>query len=250
MRITHANALVACLSAALVAATAGEAAAQIGIGIGIGPRGGIGYGPGIGYYPGRYGIGPGFPYGVGGVGPGGRYGYGVGGAFGYGSSYYGPGYGGRPPIGVYDTSPAYNSTQAYGLRGTRYMDQYYSNPAFALPPRTLGTPAPAAPQPAPTTAEVTILVPVADAEVRFGDQPMSAFAGRTTRVFRSPPLAEGKVFEYVLTASWTGPDGRPVRKTRTVDVSAGQAVTVDFGTGPADEAAVPQPPRPEPESSE
>lgn len=229
---------IACLSIALAAATAGEAAAQFGIG--IGPRG-FGYGSGFGYggfggYPfgPRYGFGPGFGYGYP-FGP--RYGFGPG--FGYGYGFGDP---------FYDRSRSRSNNDSRSSRYSYRPNYVRQQPAMqALP---------AVPVAPPTYAAVTILVPVADAQVRFGDQVMTAHAGETARLFHSPSLAAGKTFEYVLQAEWTSPEGETVRKSRTVDVSAGLAVTVDFSEGPNEATSPPKtpapvaplPPTPEPET--
>jgi uncharacterized protein (TIGR03000 family) len=47
------------------------------------------------------------------------------------------------------------------------------------------------------------------------------------RRFHSPPLAAGQTFRYTLEASWTE-DNKPVRRTRTVRVRAGEQTDVDL----------------------
>jgi uncharacterized protein (TIGR03000 family) len=55
----------------------------------------------------------------------------------------------------------------------------------------------------------------------------------TLRHFVSPPIEPGRSFTYELTAKWME-NGRPVTRTKTVDVRAGQLVQVDL-TQPAGE---------------
>jgi uncharacterized protein (TIGR03000 family) len=61
------------------------------------------------------------------------------------------------------------------------------------------------------------------------------FDGRKTRQtgavreFVSPPIPAQGTFTYTITARWME-NGQPVEQTRTVNVKAGQRVTVDFTT--------------------
>jgi uncharacterized protein (TIGR03000 family) len=59
------------------------------------------------------------------------------------------------------------------------------------------------------------------------------------RRFYSPPLPTGRTFRYELEATWTGPDGKPVRVKKIVRVSAGERIPVDLRTGDAPPADVP-----------
>jgi uncharacterized protein (TIGR03000 family) len=51
------------------------------------------------------------------------------------------------------------------------------------------------------------------------------------RLFRSPPLEAGRQYHYTVTARWRQA-GRPVERTRQVNVGAGARVLLDF-TRPA-----------------
>lgn len=48
------------------------------------------------------------------------------------------------------------------------------------------------------------------------------------RVFNSPPLDPNKTYTYVAKATWTDPNGKPMTREKSVDVRAGQQVTVDL----------------------
>jgi uncharacterized protein (TIGR03000 family) len=51
------------------------------------------------------------------------------------------------------------------------------------------------------------------------------------RLFRTPALAEGQPYYYVIGASWLGDDGRRVSRERTVAVEPGKSYQVDLRTG-------------------
>ncbi|MCS7167462.1 MAG: TIGR03000 domain-containing protein [Gemmatales bacterium] len=88
------------------------------------------------------------------------------------------------------------------------------------------------PRPLPSTnnvAEITILLPAADAQVFVEDYELRTMG--TRRTLQSPPLTPGKRYEYTITASWKS-NGQMVRQTRIVTLQAGQQITVDF-TKPA-----------------
>jgi uncharacterized protein (TIGR03000 family) len=74
-------------------------------------------------------------------------------------------------------------------------------------------------------AVVLVKVPLALADVTFNGTTTTT-TGKT-RVFTTPALEPGKTYSYSVTASWTD-GGIPRTLTRTVQVSAGQTVTVDF----------------------
>jgi uncharacterized protein (TIGR03000 family) len=104
---------------------------------------------------------------------------------------------------------------------------------YVVPPATYNafySPASATPvAPANDTAQVTVYVPAATAEVWFGDTAVQTTG--TARQFVSPPLVPGRTFTYHVTARWTV-DGQQVMQSRDVAVRAGDRVTVDF-TRPA-----------------
>lgn len=78
-----------------------------------------------------------------------------------------------------------------------------------------------------TTALVAVRVP-ADAELWFEGSKMAP-AGNI-RVFRTPPLEPGKLYVYDVVVRWPVGDQEETR-TRTVLLSAGETIGVDF-TGP------------------
>jgi uncharacterized protein (TIGR03000 family) len=73
-------------------------------------------------------------------------------------------------------------------------------------------------------AYVTVVVPV-DAAVFFDGEATSLTGG--TRTFVSPPLEKGKKYRYEVTAKWKA-NGKQVEQTRTVPVTAGARVSVNF----------------------
>jgi uncharacterized protein (TIGR03000 family) len=81
-----------------------------------------------------------------------------------------------------------------------------------------------------TKANLTLVVP-ASAEVFFDDTPTTQTG--TERVYVTPPLEVGKTFTYSVRVRWQE-NGKTVEQTRTVDVSAGGNVRVDF-TRPRDQ---------------
>jgi uncharacterized protein (TIGR03000 family) len=75
------------------------------------------------------------------------------------------------------------------------------------------------------TAEITIILPVADAEVTVEDYPVRT--GGPRRVLESPELQPGKLYTYTITATWKQGE-ETVRKKKQVTVQAGSRVVVDF----------------------
>jgi uncharacterized protein (TIGR03000 family) len=63
-------------------------------------------------------------------------------------------------------------------------------------------------------------------------------------VFRTPPLDPEHQYRYTIRATWLGPDGKTVTRTRDVVFSPGRDVAVRFGSS---EPLAP-PPAPAPES--
>lgn len=86
-------------------------------------------------------------------------------------------------------------------------------------------------------ATVRVIVPVADAEVSFNGQPMTATG--TTRTYRTPELEVGKRYHYRLTAVWRK-DGREIRTERRIDVMAGRTTIVDFTKSAVEELPAPK----------
>ena len=77
---------------------------------------------------------------------------------------------------------------------------------------------------------MTVIVP-ADADVFIDGAPMTQTG--TERIFNSPPLEKGYRYSYTIRARWTE-DGSPVEQTRTVSVTPGKGVRVDFTSPPPD----------------
>jgi uncharacterized protein (TIGR03000 family) len=157
---------------------------------------------------------------------GGRGYYGGYGGRGYGAGYYGGmGYGGYGWGGPgYGYSPIYGP----GYAGSYLAPGYVSSGMTVLPGNTTsfyyqpGTQLGAAVS--PNAALIDVRVPP-DAQVTF-DGDATTQTG-PNRVFSSPPLEAGKSYHYDVKARWTQ-NGRPVERTRRVDVRAGQRTTVDF----------------------
>jgi uncharacterized protein (TIGR03000 family) len=238
-------ALAALGALALVLASPGTSSAIII----FGPSG-VGYG---GY--GGYGLG-GFGYGglgYGGLGYGGLgyagYGYGMPG-LGYGGTTYAPGYGMTYGYGGASTSPysyvGYGNTYTpyrfanSGYRGVGYAGYGTTVPSswamapnsyVAFYPPSFPRSSPAAPATpagygggADNRATVQVEVP-AGATLWFdGVQTKQTGAMRT---FTTPALESGRSYHYDVKARWEQ-DGKPVERTRRVDVYPGARVTVDF----------------------
>jgi uncharacterized protein (TIGR03000 family) len=75
-------------------------------------------------------------------------------------------------------------------------------------------------------AYITVVVPE-DAAVFFDGEATRQTGG--TRRFESPPLESGTKYSYEVTARWTA-NGKQVEEKRTVRVTAGARVRVDFLT--------------------
>jgi uncharacterized protein (TIGR03000 family) len=80
-------------------------------------------------------------------------------------------------------------------------------------------------------ANLTIIVPAADAQIFFDDTPTSQTG--TERAFLTPPLEVGKTYTYRVRVRWQE-NGKPVEQTRTVDMTGGGTVRVDFTRPPTD----------------
>jgi uncharacterized protein (TIGR03000 family) len=74
-------------------------------------------------------------------------------------------------------------------------------------------------------AVVHVCVPLALAEVIFDGHKTSSTGMH--RVFTTPELTPGKTYTYTVTVNWSEA-GLPRSETRSVQVQAGQSVTVDF----------------------
>jgi uncharacterized protein (TIGR03000 family) len=185
------------------------------------------------------------------VGYGGMPGYGAFPGYGFGYSPYANPYGlGYSPYAT-----------PYGFGGGAYSPYYnpytapaYRPPSVYNPPATSDNPTntPPSSQPAPTTTAATrrpamrdsFYPPVKDKDKDTGDAPATVvvqvpadaelwFQGQKTdltgsqRTFTSPMLERGASYTYDVKARWTE-DGKPVEKTRSVKVRAGERTTIDF----------------------
>jgi uncharacterized protein (TIGR03000 family) len=74
-------------------------------------------------------------------------------------------------------------------------------------------------------ANLTIIAPAADAQILFDDTPTSQTG--TERAFVTPPLEVGKIYTYTVRVRWQE-NGKPVEQTRTVELTGGGRVRVDF----------------------
>jgi uncharacterized protein (TIGR03000 family) len=237
------------LAGAVVVLTAGAALARGGGGHG---GGGFAGGHGGGFHGGGFGgghFGGGFH--GGGFGGGFNRGFHNGGRFfphsrGFGFAY--PGYSSYaypyysysypyyydPGSYSYAYTPYYSPDLSSGLAyNPGYSAPYSYQPALASPGGSaLGSPAP------DTAAHVTVNVP-ADAGVWFdGNQTRST---GPVREFISPSLTPGQWYAYEVRARWHK-DGREVTQTRTVAVTAGAHLRVDFSvpTGTTAKPSMPE----------
>jgi len=198
----------------------GRSGVNIGIGYSSygGLSAGVGYGRGYGGY-GGYGY-PGYGYGgYGGYGRGGYGGYGLG--LGYGRGYGYGGYGGY-------SSPSYygNYASVTPYYGDNYGGDYSVSPSYAYAPQTAAYQSfyPSDSQQSNNSATVNVMVP-ADAEVWFdgnATQQRGPF-----REFTTPPLDPNRTFTYQIRARWMQ-NGQAMDQTRSVQVQANRAATVDF----------------------
>ncbi len=148
---------------------------------------------------------------------GGHYGsYGGGGYYGsmpYVTDYYGSTF--YSALGFFSTVP---STPSYTY-GTPLDNTERVGPPLAGSPSDVAAP-----------ATLTVRLP-ADAKLSIQGAPTTST--KNVRTFISPPLQPGKAYEYTLRATVTR-DGKPVERTRTVKVRAGQQneVIIDLPAAP------------------
>jgi uncharacterized protein (TIGR03000 family) len=76
----------------------------------------------------------------------------------------------------------------------------------------------------PAPAQVTVIVPT-DAQVFFDGSPTTQTGSQ--RLFVTPDLEPGRTFYYEIEAQWSA-NGQSFDQTRSVNVTAGAKVTVDF----------------------
>lgn len=146
------------------------------------------------------------------------------GYYGYNSGYYPRSYYG----GYY-----YPNTSYYN--NSYYNNSYYSDGSYAATPNTSsyqsyypseGVTGASANVPEQNSRAVTMSIRVpADAEVWFGDVKTNVTG--TERLFVSPPLEPGRDYTYEIRARWNE-NGRPVERTRTLQVHAGDRLNISF----------------------
>jgi uncharacterized protein (TIGR03000 family) len=171
-------------------------------------------------YGGGSGITPSFSYSVGRGGyysPYGNYArYGNYGGQRYSPFYQGYGYSYAPSY-YYARPSYYYATPTYPINPATY----FSEPAPSqFPPAYYTTPAPAQ-----QTMTMTVLVPVADAQV-WVENVATTQKGKE-RLFQSPPLEPNRNFTYTIKARWME-NGQAVNRESQVNVQAGQSITVSF----------------------
>ncbi len=137
------------------------------------------------------------------------------------------------PFAYYDV-PFYGNW--YGLYRT-YPPLYYDRPpadygfryAPRLPDDFILQPRLPQPRPVDDTASIRVLVPRPDAQVWFDDTLMKQKGAE--RLYSSPPLEPGGNYSYKIRATWTE-NGREVTRERTVPLTRGEEVVVDFTDEP------------------
>jgi uncharacterized protein (TIGR03000 family) len=135
---------------------------------------------------------------------------------GYDGGYYGRPYGYNDGFGGYG---------GYGY-GRPYRDSYYYSGDGTI---STYNPIQYASEESESSrsrdALVRVRVPRADARVLIEGQEMKQTG--TERLFESPPLEQGKDYNYTIKATWND-GGREVSREKTVNFRAGQEVGVDF----------------------
>jgi uncharacterized protein (TIGR03000 family) len=179
-------------------------------------------------------------------GNGGNYaGRGYGGGYyagrGYGGGYYGGGYGGGyyggGILGLGLLGGGYYGGYGYSPYYQGYSDApaYYSDPLIAAQaPQVRQSSYP----PVQDFANVTVLVPTADAQVWF--QNAATTQQGTQRLFNSPSLTPNEKFTYTIKARWME-NGKVINQERMVNVQSGQNVRVDFRQNGSENLALPMP---------
>jgi len=164
--------------------------------------------------------------GRGGGGRGGYYGGGYGGGYGgYGRGYGGYGYGGRGGYG-YGGWGGYGYPGFYGYDSGYYPDYYSGNAPMTGDYQRFYPPDAATLSSAPSNNTAVIRVrTVPGAELWFDDT--ATTQSGPVRTFTTPELQPGKEFEYHVKVRWMD-NGKPVERTKTVDLSPGRVVDVDL----------------------
>jgi uncharacterized protein (TIGR03000 family) len=130
-----------------------------------------------------------------------------------------------PPTAVKAGFDLYEDPAAPNPSGTAYYNDPLNDPYYAPIPRLQGL----ASGNQAASAEILLRVP-ADAEILF-DGVLTKQKG-PQRLFITPALRAGKKYHYEIVARWMQ-NGKTVRHTRQVEVSAGATVNVTFAATPA-----------------
>ena len=133
---------------------------------------------------------------------------------GYNRGYYGGGYypgvfGGSYPWYDSYTYPRYSYYDAPPIQYYTPSTEYYAPPAPIVA----------------DYANIRVIVPDPQARVWFDGSGTTSTG--TDRLFNSPSLTIGSTFSYQIRASWIQ-GGKEVTQERTVSVTPGQTVVVDF----------------------
>ncbi|MFL5341514.1 MAG: TIGR03000 domain-containing protein [Gemmataceae bacterium] len=157
----------------------------------------------------------------------------------YHNGYYHNGYW-WPGFGLYLGFPLFSygwgySRYDYGIGAPYYQNNYYYGPidSYAAAPHP-PTAADYPPEAAPAQNDESTDPHVANVEVRVPANATLWILGQKSnttgdvRHFYSPPLAEGNTYTYDIRARWNDANGKPMERTKKVDVKAGAWVGVDF----------------------
>jgi uncharacterized protein (TIGR03000 family) len=150
----------------------------------------------------------------------------------YGYNYYRyvaplPGYGILPPPFVMMNEYGYGSTpQDLGVLSTTEGLGYIPRARNSLYPAVPYEKSPEERLQELRRVRYEITVPVEDAVVLF-DGAKTKQTG-LTRVFRTPPMQEGKEYTSTITVEWTEKDGTARMRSRTFSVHAGDMVRHTF----------------------
>jgi uncharacterized protein (TIGR03000 family) len=138
-----------------------------------------------------------------------------------GHGHYG-GYGGYRAYYPYHYH--YGSYWPYTYSYAYPYSYYYSPYTYYSYPYTYAYPSTTEAAPAAVAAQVTVRVPPS-ADVWFNDTLNQA--GTTTRQFTTAPLAADQDAAVTVRARWTE-GGSTIDRSRTIDLHAGDSVTIDF----------------------
>jgi uncharacterized protein (TIGR03000 family) len=131
----------------------------------------------------------------------------------YGHYYYhGYRYYGAWPYGYFWYDPTFVATANYGVEDPVVPPTYEEPP----PP----------PPPVPATKPAVVRIRTASGAKMWFDGSATTQTGEL-RTFTTPPLDDGKAYSYGVRACWLE-DGRPVVRSRTVNVVAGRTIDVDM----------------------